>query len=75
MRKPIKKITGVIMAVSMVMACTMPAVQGSSAETAQIGQCRDLSASQVIQEMGTGWNLGNTFDAMEFEHFVPGETT
>lgn len=75
MRKPIKKITGVIMAVSMVMACTMPSVQGSSAETAQTGQCRDLSASQVIQEMGTGWNLGNTFDAMEFEHFVPGETT
>lgn len=33
---------------------------------------RDLSAEQIIQEMGVGWNLGNTMDG--HINFMPSET-
>lgn len=36
---------------------------------------RDLSAEQMIQEMGTGWNLGNTMESIDFTTGIPGETS
>lgn len=35
---------------------------------------RDLSATQITQEMGTGWNLGNTMESLNFDTMTPGET-
>ena len=33
---------------------------------------RDLSSTEIIEEMGIGWNLGNTFDSHANQ--IPGET-
>lgn len=35
---------------------------------------RDLTAEQIIQETGIGWNLGNTLDAWTDDNFLTGET-
>lgn len=35
---------------------------------------RDLSAEEIIQETGLGWNLGNTLDAWTGDNFQTGET-
>lgn len=34
----------------------------------------DLSSDEIIKEMGTGWNLGNTLDAWSGKNFITGET-
>ena len=33
---------------------------------------RDLSSTEIVEEMGIGWNLGNTFDSHSNQ--IPGET-
>ena len=35
---------------------------------------QDLTAEQIIQEAGIGWNLGNTLDAWTGNNFLTGET-
>lgn len=40
----------------------------------EVSVFRDLSAEQIIQEMGTGWNLGNTMDSIDFTTGIPSET-
>ncbi len=35
---------------------------------------RDLSAEEITQEAGTGWNLGNTLDAWTGDNYLTGET-
>lgn len=47
------------------------AVHGLAAESSR--PMRSLSAEEIVAEMGTGWNLGNTMDG--HTGFTPGETT
>lgn len=77
MGKIIKKITGIVLTSAVIMAGTgwdYYKVPARAEESSPEVSFRDLTSEQIIQEMGTGWNLGNTFDAMDFEKNVPGET-
>lgn len=66
-----------------VLAGTMPvcvpvsAVGEAAGEAAsgkeQMAVMRNLTADEIVNEMGTGWNLGNTMDG--HTGFTPGETT
>lgn len=47
-------------------------VSDDSARTAVQMPFRDLTADEIVAEMGTGWNLGNTMDG--HTGFTPGET-
>ena len=36
----------------------------NTTDTAKEGEMRDITVQELVAEMGTGWNLGNTFDAL-----------
>lgn len=45
---------------------------GTAAEDSAPMPFRDMTADEIVAEMGTGWNLGNTMDG--HTGFTPGET-
>lgn len=56
---------------------TGSAISGSSTAYVEVpdnpAPYHDLTADELIEEMGTGWNLGNTMDAWN-GNYIPGET-
>ena len=60
--------------VCMVVSATGNDTQETEAsDTEEAAVMRDLTADEIVAEMGTGWNLGNTMDG--HTGFTPGETT
>lgn len=56
-----KKIASCILAAAVTLSLT--ACGESGKDSRPLGEMRDISSAELIAEMGTGWNLGNTFDA------------
>lgn len=44
-------------------ALSVSACAKEEADTRPLGEMRELTSAELISEMGTGWNLGNTMDA------------
>ncbi len=47
------------------MALSLSACSKKEPDTRPLGEMRGISAAELIAEMGTGWNLGNTMDSEE----------
>ncbi len=58
-----KKIVSCICAAAM--ALSLSACSKKEPDTRPLGEMRGISAAELIAEMGTGWNLGNTMDSEE----------
>lgn len=58
-----KKIISCICAAAM--ALSLSACSKKEPDTRPLGEMRGISAAELIAEMGTGWNLGNTMDSEE----------
>ncbi len=58
-----KKIVSCICAAAM--ALSLSACSKKGPDTRPLGEMRGISAAELIAEMGTGWNLGNTMDSEE----------
>ena len=58
-----KKIVSCICAAAM--ALSLSACSKKEPDTRPLGEMRGISAAEIIAEMGTGWNLGNTMDSEE----------
>lgn len=56
-----KKIVSCICAAAI--ALSVSACTKEEADTRPLGEMRGLTSAELISEMGTGWNLGNTMDA------------
>lgn len=72
MKRYLRGITWGLILAMMVSLCP---IKEASAETVKSGSTmsyRDLTPEQLTEEMGAGWNLGNTMDG--HTGFTPGET-
>lgn len=58
-----KKIVSCICAAAM--ALSVSACAKEEPDTRPLGEMRGLTSAELIAEMGTGWNLGNTMDSEE----------
>lgn len=58
-----KKIVSCICAAAM--ALSLSACSKKEPDTRPLGEMRGISAAELIAEIGTGWNLGNTMDSEE----------
>lgn len=78
LRKIWGKVLAGVMALSMLvpMASVLPVAKVSAANNTQTLSAqmpyRDLTAAEIVNEMGSGWNLGNTMDG--HTGFTPNET-
>lgn len=61
MKKIVAFFTAAFMAISMTACAGKPAP--AEEDTRPLGEMRGISSTELIAEMGAGWNLGNTFDA------------
>ena len=53
-----------ILTAAVILSMTLTACNAKKEEdTRPLGEMRDITASELIAEMDTGWNLGNTLDA------------
>lgn len=72
MKRYFRRITwGVIMAL-LVVLCPIKEVSADNGKVGATMLYRDLTPKQLTEEMGAGWNLGNTMDG--HTGFTPGET-
>lgn len=62
MKKLISFITSAALMLTMT-ACGKTPAETPAEDTRPLGTMRDISAAELIAEMGAGWNLGNTLDA------------
>ena len=62
MKKLISFITSAVLILTMT-ACGKTPAETPAEDTRPLGEMRDISAVELIAEMGAGWNLGNTLDA------------
>ncbi|MGN0639199.1 MAG: hypothetical protein ACI4J0_12580 [Huintestinicola sp.] len=71
MEKIVAFFTAAFMAISMTACASKPEpaeeatrpVEETQEKIRPVGEMRGLSSTELIAEMGAGWNLGNTFDA------------
>lgn len=62
----LKRITAQILAVVLTVTACLPLMAGTAkAENlGKNGQVRDLPSAQIVEDMGLGYNIGNTFDSI-----------
>ncbi|MCD7766784.1 MAG: cellulase family glycosylhydrolase [Lachnospiraceae bacterium] len=70
---PEKKIRLLFALVAILMLVCGFRTQALASEEVSSRPMRSLTADEIVAEMGTGWNLGNTMDG--HTGFTPGETT
>ncbi len=62
----LKRITAQVLAVALTVTASLPLMAGTAkAENlGKNGQVREMTSAQIVEDMGLGYNIGNTFDSI-----------